>query len=68
MEPEAGPGDGLIQDLPAKLSAALPSSGFCVVTPVRTMHQHGRGNNSSELPAGRFRNINAAAMKGGTLP
>ena len=37
MEPEAGPGDGLIQDLPAKLSAALPSSGFCVVTPVRTM-------------------------------
>jgi hypothetical protein len=39
-----------------------------VVPAARTMQERERGTNSSELPAGRFRYNNAAAMKGGTLP
>jgi hypothetical protein len=61
-------GDGLIADLPAKLSAALPSLGFCVVQAARTMQVEDAGHPFTELPAGSFQNTNAAAMKGGTLP
>jgi hypothetical protein len=61
-------GDGLIADLPAKLSAALPSLGFCVVQAARTMQVQVPGQLPLGLPAGSFWNNNAAAMKGGTLP
>ena len=61
-------GDGLIPDLPAKLSAALPSLGLFAVGRARTMQVPGLGGNGLVGSLGVPVQKMAAAMKGGTLP